>query len=481
MTRGRPLGSTYRVQLNGFGLRATEGLVEYLHDLGIETLYLSPIATATSSSSHGYDVVDPTRLDPSLGTPEDLESLLRAVDSHGMRVLLDIVPDHMAASPQNHWWTDVLRQGQGSEFARFFDIDWEASRGRVLLPVLDRPFGEVLESGELSVRATGSGELFVWYRDRPFPLSPESTIPSGPDQLKLLLDAQHYRLAYWKVAPWEINYRRFFDINDLVGVRVEDPEVYRRTHAFAIALAADPRIAGVRVDHVDGLAAPAAYIRRLHQDLTAAGGGDRTVLVEKVLARGEELPASWTTDGTTGYEFADLALGVLTDPAGAAQIAGDHYDFHRQAIAARAEALDRLFPGQLHRLVQQVGRVAAETLSGRDIPVPAFRDALHALTACLSVYRTYTTPDDCNAVDTRKSRLGCNRISEMPQRRALPGSASGPPRPLPGVAAQRDGDRNIPRSPHATVRPLAAAVLSRGGEGNRGHCSLPLSGTSVVG
>lgn len=392
---GRALGSTYRVQLNGFGLRATTDLVGHLHDLGIETVYLSPIATATRGSSHGYDVIDPTRLDPALGTPEDLEALLQAVDSHGMRVLLDIVPNHMSTSLDNVWWTDVLRHGQRSEFARFFDIDWAAGGERVLLPILARPFGEVLESGELQVRAAASGELFVWYRDRPFPLSPESAVAPGPHQLRDLLDAQHYRLAYWKVAPYEIDYRRFFDINDLVGIRVDDPEVYRKTHTLTTRLADDPRVAGVRVDHVDGLADPEAYLRRLHRDLSDS----RIVLVEKVLARREELPDSWVSDGTTGYEFADLAFAVFTDPTGAANISGPPYDFHIQVIASRGEALDRLFPGQLDRLAHLVDRVSAQTLRGRDIPVAAFRNALHALTSCLSVYRTYTTVESRNDAD----------------------------------------------------------------------------------
>jgi (1->4)-alpha-D-glucan 1-alpha-D-glucosylmutase len=392
---GRPLGSTYRVQLNGFGLRATANLVGYLRGLGVETLYLSPIATATPGSSHGYDVIDPTRLDPALGTPEDLEALLQKVDSHGMRVLLDIVPNHMSTSSDNVWWTDVLRHGQGSEYARFFDIDWGAGGGRVLLPILARPFGEVLESGELQVRAAASGELFVWYGNRPLPLSPKSTVASGSHQLLDLLDAQHYRLAYWKVAPYEIDYRRFFDINDLVGIRVEDPEVYRKTHTLTARLADDPRVAGVRVDHVDGLADPEAYLRRLHRDLSDS----RIVLVEKVLARGEELPDSWVSDGTTGYEFADLAFAVFTDPTGTANISGLPYDFHSEVIASRGEALDRLFPGQLDRLAHLVDHVAAQMLKGRDIPVAAFRNALHALTSCLSVYRTYTTAENRNDAD----------------------------------------------------------------------------------
>jgi malto-oligosyltrehalose synthase len=391
----RPLGSTYRIQLNGFGFRATSGLIEYLHDLGIETIYLSPIATATHGSSHGYDVVDPTKIDPSLGTADDFEELLQSLESHQMRALIDIVPNHMSTSPENVWWTDVLRHGEKSEFSRFFHIDWDAGGGRVLLPVLEKPFGEALESGDFEIRAEDSGEFFVWYRDRPFPLSPESTSTSGLDQKREILDAQHYRLAYWKVAPWEINYRRFFDINDLVGMRVEDLEVYRRTSALAIGLAADPRVTGVRVDHIDGLADPEDYLARLRQDLS----DDRTVLVEKVLARGEQLPEAWASDGTTGYEFADLAFAVLTDPAGATCISGHPYDFPSEARAARGEALDRLFPGQLDRLARQVSEVAGNTLAGRDIPVTAFRDALHALTACLSVYRIYTTVDRNNDAD----------------------------------------------------------------------------------
>lgn len=399
----RPLGSTYRIQLNGFGLRNADELVAYLHDLGIETLYLSPIATATRGSTHGYDVTDPTKLDPSLGTRDDLEALLRSLDARGMRILLDIVPNHMSTSPENEWWNDVLRHGQGSRFARFFDIDWGAGRGRVLLPVLAAPLGEVIDSGELAVRpreapSSDCEDLFLSYRDRSFPLSPETEVT---ESIVELLETQHYRLAYWKVAPYEVNYRRFFDINDLVGVRVEDPEVYRSTHLLTLRLGGDPRVAGVRVDHIDGLADPETYLRRLRDDLP-----DVHILVEKILSRGEELPESWEADGTTGYEFTDLALAVLTDQSGAASIADQSGtrldDVRRQAVCAKREALERLFPGQVDRLAAEVTGAASSTLRGRDIPVAVLRNALVELTAHLTVYRIYATPHDRSAADTAR-------------------------------------------------------------------------------
>ena len=403
----RPLGSTYRIQLNHFGFRAALDLVGYLDDLGIETVYLSPITRANPGSSHGYDVVDPTKIDPELGTEEDLEALLASADAHRMRVLIDIVPNHMSTSPDNRWWTDLLRLGEASEYAPYFDIDWEAGNGRVVLPVLDRPLEQVLEAGELRVGMAETGsDLALWLGDRPFPLSPGSEI--HPDEtgaskaggMAGLLEAQHYRLIDWRLAAFEVNYRRFFDINDLVGVRVEDPAVYSMTHAMILRLAADPRIAGVRVDHIDGLAEPEAYLERLQRDLNdASTAGERVVLVEKILARDERVPPSWATDGTTGYEFADLALAALTDHSGATsigdQVGGANYDFLRVAVRAKREVMDDLFPGQVNRLAEEVAKLSPQ---GGLLDI---HNAVVALTECLPVYRTYTTPGNLNDRDVQ--------------------------------------------------------------------------------
>ena len=341
----RHLGSTYRLQLNGLGFARARQLVPYLDDLGVETLYVSPVTAAAPGSTHGYDVIDPSRLDPALGSIDEFEALLAELDRRDMALLIDIVPNHMAAVAENPWWWDVLRQGQGSEFARYFDIDWAAGNGRVLLPVLGRPLSEVVAHAELAVVDEG-GPLTLAYFDHRFPIAPGTddrllhaltAVRGGgsyPTMMGELLEHQHYRLALWRLSRHEGNYRRFFDVDGLVGVRVEDPAVYQATHALFLELARDERIAGLRVDHVDGLVDPAGYLARLRQDLDRARGSRPALLVEKVLARDEQLPDQWPVDGTTGYEFADLVGSLLVDADGViaiarlgAQLDGDHRDF----------------------------------------------------------------------------------------------------------------------------------------------------------
>jgi len=425
----KQLGSTYRLQLNGFGLRRATDLVDYLHDLGITTLYVSPLTAAQSGSTHGYDVVDPLRLDPSLGDPQDLSALLKRLDEHGMQMLIDIVPNHMSTSPENRWWSDVLRRGPRSDFARFFDIDWVAGDGKLVLPVLSRPFGEALEAGEVRLEVNdveqGQSEgdtLSIRCGDLLLPISPETLQalgddpqktaadlngtegdPASFDRLQALLDAQHYRLAHWQVARYEVNYRRFFDIDGLVGVRVEDPEVFESTHRFLLELAADKRVVGLRVDHVDGLADPGAYLDRLRAALLAQEptGRESALVIEKILARGEELPGTWHVDGTTGYEFADLAIGLLMDPSGAAQIGDDREAFHQLSVEARRQVVDNAFAGQLDRLSAQFATAAHSDRHGRDLVVADIREALRELSAHIPVYRTYLTNGETDSTDRR--------------------------------------------------------------------------------
>ncbi|HEX3947019.1 MAG TPA: malto-oligosyltrehalose synthase [Acidimicrobiales bacterium] len=414
------LGSTYRLQLNGLGFGRARELVPYLAALGVQTLYVSPVLAAAPGSSHGYDVVDPTRIDPALGGADGLAGLLEELDAHGMRLLVDVVPNHMATVAANRWWWDVLRRGRRSRYAGTFDIDWGAHGGRVLLPVLGRPLAEVLGAGELSM-VDHDGEPALAYFDQRFPVDP-ATLADVPDvdagdlDMAALLDRQHYRLAYWRLAGAEGNYRRFFDVDGLVGIRLEDPAVYRATHRLVLELAADRRVAGLRVDHVDGLADPAAYLHRLRADLDAGrtGSADRAertgradraertgrpaLVIEKIVARDEPLPAAWPVDGMTGYELADLAGGLLVDPAGAeALAAGPPFD-QREAVA-KAEVLDRLFGGQLDRLVA----LAADALApGTDVATGQLRRALAGLTVALPGYRTYLDGEPPSAADRRR-------------------------------------------------------------------------------
>ena len=365
-----PIRATYRVQLSGrFPFAAARGIVPYLADLGASHLYASPILRARAGSAHGYDVVDPTAVSPELGGDAGLRELVAALRAHGMGLVADIVPNHLAASHENPWWVETLRHGPASPFARVFDIDWAAGGGRVRLPVLAGPPERV--AGDL--RIDGG---WVRYHQHRFPLAP------GTDRL----DQQHYELVEWRRAAVDGNYRRFFTVNDLVGVRQEDPEVFRLTHATTLRLVADGLVDGVRVDHVDGLADPAGYLERLGFALRQAGGGADTpwVVVEKILQPGERLPA-WPVAGTTGYEFLAVADGVLVDPAAAGTFAeryrrltGADPDPAELAVACKRERLLRDFRAEVAGVARHLpGDQAAN------------RAAVVELAACLPVYRTY--------------------------------------------------------------------------------------------
>lgn len=396
-----PLGATYRLQLNGFGLAAARDLLPYLDDLGIETLYVSPVTEAAPGSTHGYDVVDPTRVDPALGGPGALAALLDELGARGMQLLVDVVPNHMAVSAANRAWWDVLRHGPASAHAATFDIDWAAHGGRVLVAVLGAPLAEVVADGGLSV-VDEDGEVRLAYAEHRFPLAPGSERPPGPLDRRgapAVLAAQHYRLAHWRLGRRQGNVRRFFDIDTLAGVRMEDPAVYRATHRLVLDLAADRRVAGLRLDHVDGLADPAGYLRRLRADVDAArpdGAAPPVLLVEKITARGEAVPAGWPVDGATGYEFGDLAIGLLVAPG-----SGDP-GFAELARAAKREVQATLFPGQVRRLATLAAAAVEADEPGADADPADMEAAVVELTAQLDVYRTYLGAGPPSAEDRRR-------------------------------------------------------------------------------
>jgi (1->4)-alpha-D-glucan 1-alpha-D-glucosylmutase len=422
------LGSTYRLQLHGIGFAAATALVPYLHELGIETLYVSPITAAAPGSTHGYDVVDPTRLDPALGTAEEFEALLQTLDRHHLRLLIDIVPNHLSTSADNRWWWDVLRRGRTSPYARFFDIDWSVHDGRILLPVLGRPLGEVLGAGELSV-VSGHDGLVLAYGDHRFPVAsgwpdPEGgdsdhCAPTSPDVLVRLLDHQHYRLAYWRTSRRAGNYRRFFDIDTLVGVRVEDVAVYETLHSFILELAADRRVAGFRIDHIDGLADPGAYLHRLRADVDHARGpgvAPAVLVVEKILDRHEDLRPDWPVQGTTGYEFADIAGGLFVKPG-----AGD-VGFGERALSAKREVLNTIFSGQVADLARRACRAVEAETPGADLNGADAQAALVELISQLDVYRTYFDAGPALPVDRRRLDQATDRarpLLDVEERRLL--------------------------------------------------------------
>ena len=304
-----PPGSTYRLQLSAERTFAdATAIVGYLDRLGIGALYASPLLASGTGSDHGYDVVDPTRVSAERGGEQDRVALLRALRAAGLGMLLDIVPNHLgvAAPRENPWWWDVLTHGEASRYARHFDIDWGA--GPVLLPVLDADVETALQKLRLSADRT---ELH--YHEHVFPVAP-GTADDGT--AREVHERQHYRLVSWRRGAAELTYRRFFDVSDLAAVRVEDPEVFADTHREVLRWLADPdtgaTVIGLRVDHPDGLSDPGAYLRRLRAEI----GPQRWLLVEKILGTGEELPASWPVDGTTGYEALREVCGVFVDPAG---------------------------------------------------------------------------------------------------------------------------------------------------------------------
>ena len=240
--------STYRVQFNS-AFRFTDALkiIDYLHFLGITDLYASPILKARPGSSHGYDVTDPTQINPEIGTPEEFDQLCQALQDHGMGLLLDIVPNHMAASLDNPWWYDLLEKGEESPYAGFFDVNWESKK--ILLPILGKPYGEVLESQELQLRVV-NGRPMLQYYEQKLPIAAGAENFSF-DAIDSVLSRQHYRLAYWRKAADSINYRRFFDINDLVGLRADREEVFRATHGYVLELLNAGKVTGLRIDHID--------------------------------------------------------------------------------------------------------------------------------------------------------------------------------------------------------------------------------------
>jgi (1->4)-alpha-D-glucan 1-alpha-D-glucosylmutase len=415
MTSAALLGSTYRLQLNGLGFSGARALVPYLDRLGIETLYLSPVLAAAPGSTHGYDVIDPSRLDPALGSAEEFESLLDELATHDMRVLLDIVPNHMAATRSNRWWWETLRQGQDSADASTFDIDWSQHGGRVLTPVLSSPISIAAEGA--SVRHDPGGAVLE-LDGQEFPLVPGGGF-GGP--LSELLAAQHFRPAYWRLGDTAGNYRRFFNIDGLVGVRVEDPEVFARTHGLTLTLCVDERIAGVRVDHIDGLWDPAHYLTRLGEEL-AARGRHPVVLVEKILNRDEVLDGRWPVDGTTGYEFADRAGGLFLEETGCRQLSdigsaltGGGATFEELGLAAKQEMLERTFVAQLDRLARMALLALNTDHPGHDLSVIDIRRAMDELTVSLDVYRTYLD-------DAPPSRVDAVTISRAVARRTTDGA-----------------------------------------------------------
>jgi (1->4)-alpha-D-glucan 1-alpha-D-glucosylmutase len=426
-----------RLQLHaGFTLDDAADQVDYYADLGVSHLYASPLFAARPGSSHGYDVIDYTCVNPELGGEPGLRRLVERLRTRGLGLVLDIVPNHMFAGPGNAWWMDVLRHGRASRYAGYFDIDWRSpdplARGHVLLPILGKPYAQALRDGD--VRLAWQGQDFVLcVHDNPLPLAPStlealrgagqwSTVLAAHDaarepgfhRLHALLQQQHYRLALWKLANDMVDYRRFFDINELAGLRMDRTRVFEDSHALVFRLYAGGLVDGLRVDHVDGLADPHRYCRQLRHRLrrlqrqrpAAAPRGPAYVVVEKILAEGERLRPAWRMDGTTGYEFMDQVGALLHDHAGEAMltelwqaISGEHADFAAVARVARRQILVDSFEAELDRAAHALFDAARADVSTRDVSLPAIRRVLVELLVHFPVYRTYAGGLGRDAVD----------------------------------------------------------------------------------
>jgi (1->4)-alpha-D-glucan 1-alpha-D-glucosylmutase len=409
--------ATMRLQLHkAFTFADAGALVPYLVDLGISHVYSSPILTARAGSIHGYDVIDPTTVNPELGGEQGFRDFVALLHGAGLGLIIDIVPNHMAVGgSDNAWWTDLLQRGRSSRYANFFDIDWETAdpdlHGKVLAPFLGRSYGDALQAGEVRLAPSASGDPVVRYFDAEFPVDPndyahicesgyESFDPGNRDglhNLHMLLERQHYRLAWWGTAGDEINWRRFFDINGLAGLRIEVPDVFEATHATLFRLYREGLIDGFRVDHVDGLSDPPGYCRQLRKRLDQLAPDRHAYLViEKILGAGETLPTDWGVDGTSGYDFMN-EVSALQHNAGSADRLGQLWheitrrpaEFEAEEVPARLEILGRGFDAQLNGVTRALHRVARSDCRTRDVSAAAIRRGLTALLAHFPVYRGY--------------------------------------------------------------------------------------------
>ena len=383
-------GSTYRLQLRrDFGFAAAAGLADYLAALGVTHAYLSPILQAAPGSLHGYDVVDHGRVCDELGGEDGFRAMVAAFRRRGLGVVVDVVPNHMgigAPESLNRQFWSVLACGQDSPYAHWFDIDWAARDGRLLLPILGGPVAD--SAADLTVDWSSDAPVLRYFEH-------ELPLRSGTARLPLdrLLDAQHYELADWRIAATELNWRRFFDVTTLIGVQVQEPDVFAATHQVLLRLVADGLIDGLRVDHPDGLADPRGYLRRLGQ---ATSGW---VITEKILTGDEELPADWDCAGTTGYDALGRIGGVFTDPAGAGPLTSEYIrftggpgQFDPVAAAAKREIAYGSLAAEISRLAGVAARTGDPALAAAS--AGDLRAVIAELVCAVPVYRAYVMPGE---------------------------------------------------------------------------------------
>lgn len=469
---------TYRIQLNkDFTFRQAIEILPYLAALGVSHVYTSPYLQAATGSMHGYDVVDPSKVNEELGGAEAHAEFCRALESAGLSHVIDIVPNHMAiAGQQNPWWWDVLENGPSSRYALFFDVDWEASEERwpnkVLLPVLGDHYGRILESGQLQLARDG-GSFTIKYHEHQFPVDPSSLadvlsraadamgsellgfladsysrlphptattrqavdrrhrnkavlanllqrfcfedskcacaiesevarINNDPNVFDAFIEKQNYRLAYWRTAARDLGYRRFFDIKDLAGLRVEEEEVFRLSHELPVSWTKQGIVQGIRVDHPDGLRDPEQYFKRLRAECP-----ETWLLAEKILEPGERLPESWPISGTTGYDAMNVIGGIFVDADSERQMTrlyqdftGEEVDFEKVAHDSKRLILTELLGSELNRLTSLFIGICERHRRHRDYSRHELQESLRELAACLPVYRTYVRAQQKEVSDT---------------------------------------------------------------------------------
>jgi (1->4)-alpha-D-glucan 1-alpha-D-glucosylmutase len=421
-------GATYRLQLNrDFTFAKAREIASYLPDLGITDCYLSPIFQAAPQSTHGYDICDFNQINPNIGGVEGFEQFVLHLRGLGMSLLLDFVPNHMSTDTSNSWWFDVLEKGPASKHALWFDIDWQRFEGgKVLLPILEDDFDKVLQAGKLRLAFEGQ-KPFIAYYDRRLPLSPESAsaiskqaaqgsmgsvsaafngnpgTAKSLQQLNTLLQQQHYLLANWRTGLKEINYRRFFDINELISLRVELPEVFEAADNLVLSLVKHGKAAGLRIDHPDGLWDPKKYCCWLREKTP-----DAFIVVEKILTDDERLPDDWPVEGTTGYDFLIHASGLFVNQANKEafdaiyrEFTGIQTDFRTMVYETKKRILLTSFPAGTKFLAGQLKRIA-EGADNRQLTLDQLRDALIEVSAAFPVYRTYVTEETTELSEAEK-------------------------------------------------------------------------------
>lgn len=513
-----PFTASYRLQLGpSFTLADARARIPYLKQLGISHVYCSPVLAARAGSTHGYDVVDPTQVSPALGGDEAFVALANEAHAHDMGVVLDIVPNHMGIGPDNPFWDDLLERGDASRYADWFDVDWTAPArrlaGKVLVPVLGDTLENVLARDEISLAISDRG-VRIHYFAHHFPVDP-ATLPAelelamrdpsarelvsgwgraehGRARLLALLERQHYVLAFWRSAERDLNYRRFFDVADLICLRVEREAVFDATHRAVLQFVADGVIDGLRIDHIDGLLEPRRYLERLRAAVDrrrppAERGDHFPIVVEKILAAGEALPRDWPVDGTTGYEFMTTLEDVFIDPVGYHALEARYRgglgtaDFHAVATDAKRRVLRAALNADVRRIAPMLADVARRA-RWQHLTISAYAGAIVELVALLPVYRTYIDAErpDVNDGDRRVLRAAFARLRERGH--ADPVATDALERTLLGQ--WQDAEEKLARERLAFVlrwQQLTGPAAAKGVEDTALYAYAPLASRNEVG